>query len=157
MNGACAYFVHGALSYQADQVLAPLPADESVCSSPARSSSSLSLVVLIPQLDLAPLMSAAYQAQSARAALTAAGAAWLTAHLKAHPREHDEIQREHDVWVKDIEPLTDDFFQWPRYFKTLFWQILDELVAVCQGRAHGPEQSGDLVSSFLPPSDPERA
>lgn len=102
-------------------------------------------------------MSAAYQAQRARTALTAAGAAWLTAHLKAHPREHDEIQREHDVWLKDIEPLTDDFFKWPRYFKVLFWQILDELVAVCQGRAHDPGLSGDLVCPFLALADSERA
>ncbi|GAA5913788.1 hypothetical protein JCM8208_004171 [Rhodotorula glutinis] len=89
-------------------------------------------------------MSSAYQAQRARTALDAAGAAWLKAALKADPREHAELQRTHDDWLNDIEPLADDFYEWPRYFKVLFWQILDELVAVCQGRSHDPALKGDL-------------
>ncbi|GAA5847524.1 hypothetical protein JCM9279_005279 [Rhodotorula babjevae] len=54
------------------------------------------------------------------------------------------IQRTHDCWLKDISPMADDFFKWPPYFKVLFWRILDELVAVCQGRSHEPGLSGNL-------------
>lgn len=102
-------------------------------------------------------MSSAYQAQRARTALDAAGAARLKAAQKGHPREHAELQRTHDDWLNDIEPLADDFYEWPRYFKLLFWQILDELVAVCQGRSHDPALKGDLVSLSARASFPSRS